>query len=176
MSPYPGWRVIWMKSTSNSTTDTRMVDDVEYRRPSTDSSESLRFSRMKLKNNDDVRTVFSIFCQYSTRGPIEFDASLVRFVEEIRKSLIRTRTYEEIRALLEAPYEEFSLDDLWYTMFYFITCIMLFFITCFILFLLCVLCCFLLRVLYYVLCSWTKLLYVVELSCFVMFSFCVVLR
>jgi hypothetical protein len=40
--------------------DTRRVDDVEYRCPSTDSSGNLQFSRMKLMN-DDVRTMFSIF-------------------------------------------------------------------------------------------------------------------
>jgi len=87
------------------------VDGVDYQRLSTDSSGSLRFSRMKLMNDDDVRTMFSIFCQYSTRGPIELDASLVKSVEEIRKSLIRPKNYEEIRALLEAPDEEISLDD-----------------------------------------------------------------
>jgi len=111
---------------------------------------------MKLMKDNDVIAMFSIFCQYSTRGPIELDASLVRSVEEIQKSFIWLRNYEEIRALLEAPDEEISLDE-WSTMFYFITCIMLF--------LLRRLCCFLLRVL----CSWTKLLYFVELSCFVMF-------
>jgi len=91
--------------------DTRRVDDVEYQCPSTDSSSSLRFNRMKLTNDDGVRTMFSIFCQYSTRGPIELDASLVRSVEEIRKSLFRSRNYEEIRALLDAQDEEISLDD-----------------------------------------------------------------
>jgi hypothetical protein len=91
--------------------DTQRVDGVEYRRPSTDSSGSLRFIRMKLMNDDYVRTMFSIFCQYSIRGPIELDASLVRSVEEILKSLIRPRNYEEIRAILEALEEEISLDD-----------------------------------------------------------------
>jgi hypothetical protein len=41
--------------------DTRRVDGVEYRRPSTDSAGSVRFSRMKLMNDDDMRTMFSIF-------------------------------------------------------------------------------------------------------------------
>jgi len=43
---------------------------------------------------------------------MELDASLIRSVEKIRKSLIRPRNYEEIRALLEAPDEEISLDDM----------------------------------------------------------------
>ncbi|KEH16939.1 hypothetical protein MTR_0064s0170 [Medicago truncatula] len=41
--------------------DTQRVDGVEYRRPPTDSSRSLWFSLMKLMNDDDVRTMFSIF-------------------------------------------------------------------------------------------------------------------
>ncbi|AES59417.1 hypothetical protein MTR_1g019220 [Medicago truncatula] len=71
----------------------------------------LKEDRMKLKN-DDVRTMFYVFVQHSTRGPIELDASLVRSAEQIRKSLHRARNYEEIRALLEGPEEEeVSLDD-----------------------------------------------------------------
>ncbi|AES66734.1 hypothetical protein MTR_2g081020 [Medicago truncatula] len=54
--------------------DTRRVDSVEYRCPSTDSVGSVRFSRMKLMNDDDVRTMFSIFCYYNTREPIKLDA------------------------------------------------------------------------------------------------------
>jgi len=87
------------------------VVGVEYRCPSPDSAGSLRFSWMKLTNDDDVRTMFSIFGLHSTRGPIELDASLVRSAEQIQKSLIWPRTYEEIRALLEPPKEEISLDD-----------------------------------------------------------------
>jgi len=92
--------------------DTRRVVGVEYRCPLSDSAGSLRFSQMKLTNDDDdVRTMFSVFGQHSTKGPIELDASLVRYVEQIQKSLIRPRNYEEIRALLVGPEEEVSLDD-----------------------------------------------------------------
>ena len=58
--------------------DTRRVVSVEYRCPLSDLVSSLRLSRMKLTNDDDVRTMFSIFGQCNTRGPIELDASLVR--------------------------------------------------------------------------------------------------
>ena len=92
--------------------DTRRVVGVEYRCPLSDSAGSLRFSRMKLTNDDDVRTMFSVFGQHNARGPIELDASLVRSTEQILKSLHRPRNYEEIRALLEGPEEEeVSLDD-----------------------------------------------------------------
>ena len=92
--------------------DTRRVVGVEYRCPLSDSAGSLRFSRMKLTNDDDVRTMFSVIGQHSTRGPIELDASLVKSVDQILKSLHRPRNYEEIRALLEGPEkEEVSLDD-----------------------------------------------------------------
>jgi len=60
-------------------------------------------------NEDNVRTMFSIFGPYNTKGTIGLDASLVRSVEKIQKSLIRLRNYEEIRALLEGPDEDISL-------------------------------------------------------------------
>ncbi|AES98184.1 hypothetical protein MTR_5g065400 [Medicago truncatula] len=70
--------------------DTQRVNGVEYRRSSIDSVGGVRFSRMKLMNDDDddVRAIFSIFGQI---GQIELDASLVRFVEHIQQSLIHPR-------------------------------------------------------------------------------------
>jgi len=65
--------------------DTQSVDDVEYRRPSIDAARNVRFTQMKLMNDDDVRTMFSIFDQFSIRGLIEFDISLVRYVEIFNK-------------------------------------------------------------------------------------------
>ncbi|AET02587.1 hypothetical protein MTR_8g043690 [Medicago truncatula] len=67
---------------------------------------------MKLMNDDNMRNMFSIFAQYGTKATIELDASLVRSVEEIHKSLIRLRNYEEISALLEGPYKDISLYDM----------------------------------------------------------------
>jgi hypothetical protein len=72
--------------------DTRRVDGVESRRPSIDSAGSVRFSQMKLMN-DDVRTMFLIFGQNSTRGPIELGALLIRSIEHIQQSSIRPRNY-----------------------------------------------------------------------------------
>jgi len=93
--------------------DTRRVVGVEYRCPLSDSAGSLRFSRIKLTNDDEVRTMFSVFGQHNTRGPIELDASLARSAEQILKSFHQPRNYEEIRDLLEGPEEEVSLDDPW---------------------------------------------------------------
>jgi len=67
--------------------DTRRVVGVEYRCPLSDLAKSLRFIRMKLTNDDDVRTMFSVFGQHSTRGPIELDTSLVRSVEQISEKI-----------------------------------------------------------------------------------------
>lgn len=36
---------------------------------------SAQFTHMKLRSDDDVRTIFSIFGQYITRGQIEMDTS-----------------------------------------------------------------------------------------------------
>ena len=61
---------------------------------------------MKLRNDDNVRTMFSIFGQYSTTRPIELEASLVKFVGDIPKSSIWPRNYREIWALVEEPDEK----------------------------------------------------------------------
>ena len=104
---------------------------------------------MKLLNDDDVRTMLSIFSQYSTRGPIELDGSSVRSVEEIRKGLIRPKNYEEIRAFLDAPYDEINLAGPWWCCFYYVFYVVFYYVF-YVVFIMC-------------------LLYVVELSCFVMF-------
>jgi len=51
--------------------DTKRVVSVEYRCSLSDSVSSLRFSRMKLINDNGVRTMFSVFGQHSTRGLTE---------------------------------------------------------------------------------------------------------
>jgi len=66
---------------------------------------------MKLMNEDDVRTMFSTFGKYNTRGLIELDASLVRCFAQIPKSLIWPMNYKEIRALLDALYDGINIDD-----------------------------------------------------------------
>jgi len=66
--------------------DTRRVVGVEFRCSFSNSARSLRFRRMKLTNDDDVRTMFFVFGQHSTRGPIELDTLLVRSIEQIQKS------------------------------------------------------------------------------------------
>ncbi|MCH97337.1 hypothetical protein A2U01_0018331, partial [Trifolium medium] len=58
--------------------DARRVTDVEYRRPSVCSYDgSIFVTNMKFQNNGDVRTMFSILSQYSTKGLIELDATLL---------------------------------------------------------------------------------------------------
>jgi hypothetical protein len=56
--------------------DERRVTDIEYRRLSVCSEETVLFTNMKLKNDGNVRTMFSIFAQYMTKGPNELDAKL----------------------------------------------------------------------------------------------------
>jgi len=57
--------------------DTRRINNVQYRHPSVDSDGRVRCTLMKLQNNEIARTMFSIYGQCSSRGPIELDASFV---------------------------------------------------------------------------------------------------
>jgi len=56
--------------------------------------------------------MFSIFGQHGMKGLINFDASLVRHVKEIRKIFIQLKTYEEVKASMDIPDEDLSLDNL----------------------------------------------------------------
>lgn len=74
--------------------------------------EAFQFIHMKLCN-DDKRVMFSIFGQYSLKRTIELDHSLLISFHGIRKSLIRSRTSEEIRTCMVRYDEELSLTDPW---------------------------------------------------------------
>lgn len=84
-----------------------MMDNIEYCRPSIDSYGCVWFSQM----NDDVRTMISTFGQYSSKRPINLDASFVISFHDIWKSLIQTMTCEEIRDWMDRSGVEFSLVD-----------------------------------------------------------------
>ncbi|KAK2374355.1 hypothetical protein QL285_075325 [Trifolium repens] len=73
----------------NNPNDDITVTSVEYRKPSMRSDRSVTFSNMKLRNNEDICTMFSIYSKYSTKGPIELDAKLTRFVDSILARLNR---------------------------------------------------------------------------------------
>jgi len=64
---------------------------------------------MKLWNNDDVRTTFTIFLQHSSRGPIELNDLLDKSFQDIREILIQHMAYEEIKACRDKPHEDLSL-------------------------------------------------------------------
>ncbi|PNY03036.1 hypothetical protein L195_g026359 [Trifolium pratense] len=64
--------------------DSRRVVDVEYRRLSICSNGTIRLVHQhETSKRDDVRTMFSIFSQYSTKGSIDLDTTLVRSVKAI---------------------------------------------------------------------------------------------
>ncbi|MCI09969.1 hypothetical protein A2U01_0031060, partial [Trifolium medium] len=54
----------------------RRVTAIKYRRPSVYSKGIVVFTNMKLQNDVDVKTIFSIFYKNITKGPIELDAKL----------------------------------------------------------------------------------------------------
>ncbi|MCH92165.1 hypothetical protein A2U01_0013100 [Trifolium medium] len=77
-----------LNRTVNNRNDNRTVSSLMYRKPSIGSDGRVTFTSMELQNNEDVQTMFSIFEQYSTRGPIELDATMTRSVEAILASLV----------------------------------------------------------------------------------------
>jgi hypothetical protein len=67
--------------------DTRRVKYIWYERPTLDDGR-ITFSRLELKNDDDVRSMFSIFWQHSMVPFIDMFVMLQRSIEDILNSLI----------------------------------------------------------------------------------------
>jgi hypothetical protein len=67
--------------------------------------------KMKLQNDDNVKTMFSKVDHHSLKEPIELDASLVMSFQIIHESLIWPKTYEEIKVCMDRPDEDLSLVD-----------------------------------------------------------------
>jgi len=57
--------------------DTRKMDGVWYRRSSIDTVGRLQFSQMMLKNDEDVRNMFTIFGQHNMFSTIVLNVSLL---------------------------------------------------------------------------------------------------
>jgi len=64
------------------------IPHAEYPCTSIDWDECVQFTHMKLQNDDDVRIIFFVIGQYSSKGLVELDATLTRFVHAIWESLI----------------------------------------------------------------------------------------
>jgi len=67
--------------------DTRRVKYIWYERPTMDDGK-ITFSHLELKNNDDVRRMFSIFWQHNMVLFIDMFVTLQRSTEDILNNLI----------------------------------------------------------------------------------------
>jgi len=67
--------------------ETRWVEYIWYERPTLD-DRRITFSRLELKNDDDVRSMFSIFWQHNMFPWIDMFVTLLRSTKDILKSLI----------------------------------------------------------------------------------------
>ena len=67
--------------------DTRRVEYIWYDRLTLDDGRTT-FSQLELKNNDDVRSMFSIFWQHNMLPWIDMFVTLLRSTEDILNSLI----------------------------------------------------------------------------------------
>jgi uncharacterized protein with ACT and thioredoxin-like domain len=67
----------------NNRNDNRTVSRLTYRKPSIGFDGSVTFTTMNVENNEDIDVMLSTFKQFSTKGPIELDATLTRSVEAI---------------------------------------------------------------------------------------------
>lgn len=74
--------------------------NVKYRLQPIDNDECVQFINMQLQSGSDMTIMFSIFCQYSIKGFIKLDNTLVRFVRATSSSLIYLWIFDEILACM----------------------------------------------------------------------------
>ena len=67
--------------------DGRKVDKIEYRSPSVDNEGNLQFMNRELKNDDDLRAMWSTYRSFQEKVSIELDATLSRTVDDIMRML-----------------------------------------------------------------------------------------
>ena len=115
MSPSPGWMMSWIKSTVNSTTETRggwsvlTVDVHCLTQPDLFLSAVWNWQTMTTWEPCSL-SLLSIVLE----DRLSWTLRWLDLLNKFWKSLYRPRNYEEIRALLEGPKEEkVSLDDPW---------------------------------------------------------------
>lgn len=57
-------------------------------------------TNMQLQSGNYVRNMFSLFCQYRTKGPIDLDITLVNSIHVIYSSFVRLLILDEIKAII----------------------------------------------------------------------------
>jgi len=79
--------------------DTRRVEYIWFERPMLD-NRRITFSRLELKNDDDVRSMFSSFWQHNMFSLIDMFVTLLRSPEDILNNLIPHEDYHWVASLL----------------------------------------------------------------------------
>ncbi|XP_058761212.1 uncharacterized protein LOC131634558 [Vicia villosa] len=67
--------------------ENQKVVKLEYRSPSFDDEGNVKFTPFEIKNDDDLKIMWTTFQRYSSKGPIELDAKLQKSGEDINKML-----------------------------------------------------------------------------------------
>ncbi|XP_058724840.1 uncharacterized protein LOC131596250 [Vicia villosa] len=71
------------------TNDNRRVRKIEFREDWFNSYEMVKYNLIELKTDEDVKALWKSFCRRITKGLIELDAQITRFVDDIMKMLKR---------------------------------------------------------------------------------------
>lgn len=73
-------------------TKNRKVRKFEYREDWIDTDGRVKYNLVELKTNEDVKDMCRSFCCMITKGPIELDAKISRFVNDIMKMMKRPQS------------------------------------------------------------------------------------
>lgn len=64
-------------------TDTINVVKIDYSSPSIDNEGKSRFIKFELKKDEDLKTMWSTYHRYETKGLVEMYAIIARFIDDI---------------------------------------------------------------------------------------------
>lgn len=70
-----------------SDTNNRKVSKIKFREDQVDSNGNVKCNRIELKTDEDVTVLQRSFRRWLTKGPIELDAKISRFVDDIIKMM-----------------------------------------------------------------------------------------
>lgn len=62
---------------------------IEYRSPSIDNERKMGFNKFELKTDEYLKVMWSTFCRYKIKGPLEVDATVGRSIDDIMQMLKR---------------------------------------------------------------------------------------
>lgn len=82
-----------------SDTENRKVSEIEFCTNWIDTDGKVKYNFIELKTSEDLKVIWRTCHRRLTTGPIEFDATIYKYVDDIIKMLKRSESYSIVYVL-----------------------------------------------------------------------------